>query len=418
MKNTAFSPQAIIMILICAVLLFSLSVLLPAFDERPLSTGSLFGPGSFSSSAIGHAGFYDVLRRLERPVERAVGDAPAAVGHDGTLIALEPEQELLDDNEYLLLDAPRLLLVLPKWQGFEHKTQARWIGRARLVPVTEAQGLLDIVAEKSFVIRQHWPLDFTVNELPFTPTGTGRAQLIRSEKMRPLVGTADGFLLGEIMHGGRRIWVLSDPDIMSNHGLGNGQNAAFMVALMDALRTTEGGSPQGPIVFEESLHGFRPPEWSPAKLLFRLPFAAVTTVVLASAVIMLLAGCGRFGAARPAKRPLDFGKAGLIANGARLLEHAGHQGVTLKSYIRMTVYSAALALHAPGRLKDRDLMEWLDRLGRARGVKISCAEIINEMSEIPDNGAGNARLFKCARRIYIWKGEILNGSGTGRINRQ
>jgi hypothetical protein len=192
-----------------------------------------------------------------------------------------------------------------------------------------------------------------------------------------------------------------------------------MLSLMDALRASDDGGGPAPIVFDETVHGFKAPDWSPTQLLFRLPFAAVTMLVLASALIMLLAGCGRFGAARAAARPLAFGKAGLIANGARLLEHAGHQGVTLKSYIRMAIYSSALALHAPGSLKDRALMQWLDRLGRARRVGISCAEIVDEMSAIHDGGgAGNARLFKCARLIYIWKGEILNGSGTGRINRQ
>lgn len=420
MKNTLFSPPALIMVLICAVLLFAASVLLPALDDRAVATGPMYAPGSFSSSAIGHAGLYDVLRRLERPVERAVGHTLSAVGEKGALIVAEPEMRYLDDEDALrLLQVPRLLLVLPKWRGVEDERRDRWIGRATPRPIKDAQTVLGLVTGEAWLDRAQWPLDFTVNELPFTPAGFGRVQLIRSAKLRPIVGTAEAMLVGELITGGQRVWVLSDPDIMANHGLGLGQNAAFMVSLLDALRLSDGGGTDAaPIVFDETVHGFQAPEWSPGRLLFRLPFAAVTMVTLAAALMMILAGCGRFGALRPAKRALDFGKLGLIANGARLLEHAGHQGVTLESYIKMTLYSTALALHAPARLNEAGLLAWLDRLGRGRNVATRVTEIMGAVSEIHDTKAGSARLYRYAREIYKWKGDIVHGSGTGRINRQ
>ncbi len=407
MRRAVFSPAALIMALICAVVLFALSVLLPAFDDSPPAAGEARGASSFSASAIGQAGFYDVLRRLGRPVTRSVGDSLALAGGTGALILAEPDVWRLEGEDWPG-QAPRLLLVLPKWRGHGRGRRPNWIDRATLRPLRDAQSALELATEQGRVVRRPWPPSFTVNELPFTPSGSGRIQLIHSEALRPVVAAGDGLLVGEIVDGGRRIWVLSDPDVMNNQGLGRGQNAAFMVALTDALRAADNGDIRVPLVFDETAHGFRPPEWSPLKLLFRFPFAVVTGLALFSALLMLLAGGGRFGAARPAPRPLDFGQAGLIANGARLLEYAGHQRVTLKSYIKMILYSSALALHAPGGLSDRDLAAWLDRLGRARKADSSCAEIMREASEIHDDTAGGLnRLYKCARRMYKWKGDIL-----------
>ena len=42
-------------------------------------------------------------------------------------------------------------------------------------------------------------------------------------------------LLGEIIDRGRRITVLSDPDIIENHGIGQGDNAALAVAAAHAI---------------------------------------------------------------------------------------------------------------------------------------------------------------------------------------
>ena len=49
-------------------------------------------------------------------------------------------------------------------------------------------------------------------------------------------------LIGEIVDSGRRIWVLSDPDIIANRGFGRGDNAALSVAVVDRLRANAGSS--------------------------------------------------------------------------------------------------------------------------------------------------------------------------------
>lgn len=419
MRKALFSPSAILLLIASGVALFALSVLLHAYDTEPLSTGRKSTPGSYSVSAIGHAGFYDVLKRMKRPVSRSVGNTRSMVGANGTLIVAEPELHRVDSEDGLtLMGVPRLLLVLPKRTGVEDAGNPDWISKADFVSVGTALQTLRLVDGGGEVIRTDWPSEWRVNGIGVTPTGPdGTLQLVRSTSMRTIVGGPGGILLGEIIDGNRRIWVLADPDVMANHGLGKGDNAAFMVALVDNLHGLGNNDPGALIVFDETLHGFQESEGTPVKLLFRFPFVIITVLVCCGAVLLALAGSSRFGPPLRSESMRDYGKAQLIDNGARLLDYAGHHAIMLKRYVRMSVRAVAQALHAPPGLDERALAAWLDRIGKARGVKGSCTEILHKIAgAAPDDAsdANLARLFECAREVHRWKGEILDGSTANR----
>ena len=55
-----------------------------------------------------------------------------------------------------------------------------------------------------------------------------------------LVVTQDEGLAGELRRGRHRILILSDPDLLSNHGLRRGDNAVLAVRLIDHLRPAGG----------------------------------------------------------------------------------------------------------------------------------------------------------------------------------
>ncbi len=418
-QNAPFSPAALGVLLASAAALFALSVLLSAFGGGEGSPGERAGPGSYSASALGQAGAYDMLKRLGRPVSRGLGRNLGRVGEHGTLILAEPDLSALRDEEGLaLLKAPRLLLVLPKWRGYPDPDRPAWIERAELLPQMAARQTLALVDGQGQVTRAAWPAKWPVNELGIAPAGADWAQLVRSSEMRPVVGTDEGMLVGEMERDDQVIWVLADPDIMANHGLGRGGNAAFLVALVDALRMTDNDDPAAPVVFDETGHGFGAAESNPLKLLFRFPFVVVTVLAGLAAALLVLAGAGRFGAPRAAPPVLDFGKAGLIDNGARLLDYAGHQADILERYVRLVVRSVGRELHAPAGLGGFALAEWLDRIGRARGVDASCQTLMVAMANLERNDPRNlSRLFGLARDIHHWKGEMLNGAPTRRRHR-
>jgi len=113
MNQSLFSSRAVILLIACATALAAASTLLHA---RGVTPGRQFSAeaNSHSISAIGHAGFYDLLRRLGRPVSRNAGNVPPATLARGTLIAAEPNIRYLQNANERLTGVSRLLLVLPK----------------------------------------------------------------------------------------------------------------------------------------------------------------------------------------------------------------------------------------------------------------------------------------------------------------
>ncbi len=380
------------------------------------STGADHRPGSFSVSAIGYAGFYDLLKQMDRPVTRGLGQARSLVGANGTLVVAEPDLWRLD-QEYRqnLIHFPRLLLVLPKWRGYPSEIKPAWIERAALVDLREVQKTLALVEAGGQLARQPWPTDWSVNKIGPRPEGAGQIQLIKSPVMTPVVALGEAILVGEIKAEGKIVWVVSDPDVLANHGLQKGRNAAFAVALIDRLRLMENDNPRALVVFDEAVHGFIQARDSFLKMVFRFPWAAVIILITLAAALLFWAGTGRFGAPRAPRPPLDFGKGRLIDNSARFLDFAGHHASVLQRYVKVVIRSAAEALHAPTGLDAGGQAAWLDQIGRARGVKRSSQNILqNSIMADSENKGDLARLFECAWDIHHWKGEILNGSAKSR----
>src|SRR3984957_4324899 len=195
-------------------------------------------------------------------------------------------------------------------------------------------------------------------------------QLVRGDRLRPIVGATQGMLVGEISDKDHKVWVLADPDIIANHGLAHAGNAALALALIKALR---GGD--GSVVFDETVHGFVVRPVSPFLLLFRFPFVVATAQGALAIALLLWATLGRFGAPQTAPPALRAGREGLLQNMAKLGEFTGHQDVMVKRYVQEPVRDAAYALHAPRELAGAGLLAWLQRVGLARGVTIDCEAV-------------------------------------------
>lgn len=411
MKHASFSRRAILALVAAAMILFCLSVVLEANTDVNLSSGQKSGPNAFSTSAIGHAGLYDVLRRLDRPVKRSIGNVLEMVGYYGVLVMAEPELnrfEATDGDK--LMSASTVLLVLPKWRGVPDAGYRAWISDADLKSVQTAEQTLNLVDGVGTVFRDEWPKSWDHNLLGIEPTGAGLVQLIKSDNIEPLVGNDDGILLGAVIDDdGGMIWVLSDPDIMSNAGIALGDNLDFMVKLFDDLSQYDVDDDYNyPIVFDETVHGFQQSNFSPLRLLFRFPMILVTILVCLAAVVFFLAGSARFGAARKAKQMLDFGKAGLIRNSARLLDYSGHHAEPMWRYIVMTIRTTGHALHAPTGLDDEALATWLDKIAKARGLPANCLAILSSAKQNSQQGTKNpGRLYQCVHDIHRWQNEMI-----------
>jgi hypothetical protein len=337
-------------------------------------------------------------------------------------VVAEPARQFVlgaNSGAYGLNDAKKLLLVLPKWRWMADPQKPSWVSEMREANISDAQAVLSLVTiDGSLLFRKNVSEAWTTNEFRFSPEISGVVQMLHhTEKMRTLVGDGDGALLAEIAEGGRIVWVLTDPDVMSNHGFMKGNNAAFMISVINSLSGTGNESSGGnaSIVFDETIHGFISENDSLLKMILSFPYAIVTGLGLISVVLLISAGAGRFGVPETADRALDFGKARLIDNGARLLDYGGHHAVTLGRYVRAAINETARALHVPEASNIVQTAERIDRIGKSRNVSVSCLSIVKDLASA--EGASRPDIFgmmKIARHVHRWKGEILNGSGVHR----
>lgn len=366
------------------------------------------GQNSFSRSAVGYEGLARLLYELDITVIRSRRDAPRAA-RNGLLIVAEPNLNYLPRTTLPQLpDAERILLVLPKWT-YQQGAQAGWIEMAFPIPLFVVQNTLRLASDDAKLERFKKKIRWKENKVGVEPPSFARdIQLIQAKSgIRPLVAAKEGILLGETEKDGKKVWVLSDPDMLSNQAFGkDGGKIAFAVALINLL--SEGG----PVVFDETVHGFSSPASHAAQMLFEFPYNMIALQILAGLALLLWGAMGRFGIPEKVPEPLMAGKEGLVGNVAHLMEFAGHEKLIIQRYIDNTIREAALHLHAPKDLSQSERIAWLQRIGKDRGVTRDPRDIMTRADRLIARwGAANiSQLSAIAQEMQRWKQEIIDGS--------
>jgi hypothetical protein len=401
-RDSLFSPRLLVGWIVAAIITFAVSLYLMGSNELG---GDTTGPSSFSRSAIGYAGLAEVLQRLGIDVVKSRDDSLGTLTAKSVLVIAEPRPGAKTERIMrTLLTADTILLVLPKWSGRPSRKKPGWLGEAELIPSVAIEWALHLVAPKAEMLQVE-KAAWQTNTFAVEPTLDAPIDLIRGAGLRPLIGSADAMLLGELTDHNRTVWILSDPDVVANHGLPRAGNAALAAAMIERLHNGAGR-----VVFDETIHGFAGVPTNPLALLVRFPFVIATLLGAMTVALLLWASLGRFGAPQPAPPPLNAGRQTLLQNIAKLVEFTGHQDMMIKRYVLETVRDVGRQLHAPRGLSGAGLVAWLQRVGAARGVDIDCAALVGEAERLADGRRrGAASSVRLARDIYRWRGEIVDG---------
>jgi hypothetical protein len=403
--SPVFAQRTVAWLLAVGGLSFAAAMLLIVFGDELLPT-STAGANAYSESAIGHKAFAETLQQLGIPVLVSRNDSLERAGPRDLLVVAEPPVQQAEDA-YLqdLVDGDRVLLVLPKWLAVPDQVNRRWAGRVMRIPPAGSQDILRIVARGAAVESVEPRPAWRANRFGRQPT-LAQPQLMTTDRLTPLIDSDRGMLLGEATEGYGRVWVLSDPDLISNHGLRQGDNAVIAVGIIQALLP-----PGGTVIIDEVIHGFRrdPNVW---RALFEFPIIIITINALIAAAVLIWAASGRFGSPVRAEPPLKAGKTTLVENAAGLLRFGGHAGEILGRYLAVTFGDVARRVHAPGQLGDTALDQWLERVGKARQVRATPAALRREaeLATVPGR-ADDRRLLHVAHELYRWKQEMLDGPG-------
>lgn len=392
-----FSVRLIAGWLAAAALTCAASLALLVRDAGTVRHPDEAGPTIYSRSALGYAVLFRTLEELGIPAGDNTAESLARTGVAVVVIA-EPnhDKNALAHVREVLQHARAVLLVLPKRRGKPDMDRPGMLRRDTLVPLDDVQSVVELVDERATVKRYARAQAWSARP-PLASAPTTRApQLVHGGVLQPLLSSSDGILVGEIDRGDRRIVVVSDPDILANHGLARGDNALIAVALVRSLR---GGG--GRVVFDEVPHGFVSRPLGIVRLLLTFPFVLVTVQIALAAALLLWSAAGRFGAPKPREATLPLGKRSLIEGGSRLLAFAGRLSFVLDRYAETVLRETAARLHAPRGLTSAELVAWFDRTGRPAPAVAAGA------AAAPDEPAALA----AAQSMYRWRNDALDEPG-------
>jgi len=407
-----FAQRTIVWLFAVGGLSFLCTIVLVVFGEDLLPTSTVQA-NAYSQSAIGHMAFVETLRALGIPVLVSRSDSALKAGPNDLVIVAEPPAEQKDD-EYLLglLEADRVLLVLPKWVAAADFTNRQWAKQVYRLPSENADDILHIVASHGSTKIVQREIGWRSNRFG-GEASLAQPQLMTADGLMPIIDSNLGVLLGEAEDSYGRLWVLSDPDLISNQGLKHGDNAVIAVGVVQELLPA-GGS----VIVDEVIHGFRrdPSVW---RALFEFPIIIITINAFAAVAVLLWSATGRFGSPIPSEPPLKAGKTTLIGNAAGLLQFGGHSVEILGRYLTVTFADVASRVHAPAQLAGAALDQWLERIGKARHVRAAPAQLRREAELATAAGrADDRRLLHIARDLHRWKREMLHGSGDDSLGRR
>jgi hypothetical protein len=381
---------------------------------------SVFGPDvagvssaradSFSRSALGHHAFVRLLRALDVPVFVSRFDSGGRAGRGALLVLLEPRLtgSALRDADALLrtVSGPgRALVVLPKWHGTEDPERPGWIAQAALLPEEVAAAVLDAFNLDGEIVRPAAPPTNWRTELTRVGPDLPYPQLLSAQRLRGLVTCDQGILFGYVNMYWGTLYVLADPDLFSNHGLGRGANAALTLRILEVAR-----SRRETVVVDETFHGHLQ-EPSVFRALFDFPLVLATLQALLTMGVLLWAAMGRFGAPAPFRPALEPGKEFLIGNIASLLRFGGQSVHVLQRYLRGAQAEVGRRLHLPARLSATDAREWLRQVGAQRRVSVRLEKLEEEVGKATRRRR-NERVLPIAERIYRWREEMIHGPGS------
>jgi hypothetical protein len=410
-----FSGRTLMAIVTVGILAFVGILYLEVFADAGDPTFEV-SPTTYSSSALGHKALLETLRRLRVPVVVSRFKSGEKAGRGSLLMLLEPRDAKTPDN---LIggfgNVPHGLLVLPKWTGRPDQRKPNWIGTMDPVSIDSVEAILKEAQLDGTIRRLEGTFTVDVPDLGGTIELTD-PQVIVGSALKPIVTLQGGTLIGETTHGAGRQWVLSDPDVISNHGIDEADNAVVAVTMIDRLRPSG-----GVVIFDETIHGF---EQRPnlMKSALELPFGIVTLSAVIAILLAVWAGMKRFGRAQADGRALQPGKVTLIRTAADLLHQAGRRGgaveLVLTRYLRAQVADMMTQLNGPRGLDERRQVAWLDDLARARAPRARLRPLADAIEAASRAGSTDpARALRLAADLHAWKQEYLYGLGKSSFHR-
>ncbi|MGZ8305162.1 MAG: hypothetical protein ACXWU6_00995 [Allosphingosinicella sp.] len=388
----AFRPATIILVVAIGIVAFAGMLILGAYAPD-LRSGRNGGAHALSNAATGYSGIVQLAR--------ATGRNPLILRNETfldteNLVVLTPETGATEMGEVLARRTTRpTLVVLPKWNTVPDQARTGWVRSRGLRPAWDPERVL--APAHPLRVQRHrgggTPLRTVSGHAPpeLRFRAPGPLQTVSGPGLNPIVPDAAGRAV-LVQFGSQPLYLLADPDLLSNRGMADRRQAGAALAMLDYLNSTGAKS----ITFDVTLNGLGQTR-SPLRLMFDPPFLAATLAIAAALLLAGLQAISRFGPPRSPERAIAFGKAALIDNAAALVRQARREAGLGGRYAEMIRDKAVTVFAVPARLRDQAVTDYLDKLdGR---------ESFSALASAAAGARGREELLAAAQALHRWQGE-------------
>ena len=318
------------------------------------------------------------------------------------------------------------LVVLPKWRA---AAAGEGVAAPKtLIPVALYRSLLNQIGLTSVTLHrakaefqmQPWQVGGTI--ALFAPQTFDPATFLATA-CRPRVLFGDNVLVAACAGSDNApdLWILSDPDLMNNHGLTLGQNAAAAVKLIKLLQADT-----RPVYLDTSVEILttndqtarekRPYTRSGTDLarFFAPPFTLLWPMGIILLALLCWRGALRFGPVRPEDPGgIHHAKSAAIATRARLIRLAGHDAQMVADFVQSDLQRVAGATFGPGRGEPARLFALLARRDPAQTASLRA---VTEALTHPRTTLGPAELTRLLSTYRILLESLTHGPVADRVS--
>lgn len=387
-----FRTATIMLVVAIGIVAFAGMLILGAYAPD-LRSGRNGGSHALSNAATGFSGIVQLARATGRDprIQRS-----ELFLDTKDLVVLTPDSGSTEMGAVLARRSTKpTLVVLPKWQTVPDPVRTGWVRARGLRPPWDPERTLapahplKVQRHRSGGSRLEAVPGHAPPELRFIAPGP--LQTVSGAGLKPIVTDGAGrVVLAQL--GSQPLFLLADPDLLSNRGMSDRRQAGAALAMLDFLNAPGSKS----IVFDVTLNGLGQTR-SPLRLMFDPPFLAATLAITAALLLAGLQAISRFGPPRHPERAIAFGKAALIDNSAALVRQARREAGLGGRYAEMIRDKAVTVFGVPARLRDGAVTDYLDKLdGRSSFSALASAAAEARSRE---------ELLAAAQALHRWQGE-------------
>ncbi len=394
-----FKGRTVLIMIAVGVLAFAGLAVLSVYAPS-LRSGNDGGAHSLSKSAVGFGGAVKLFRSMGDPVIVSRGDTPG-LARSGLMIITPSPAHDARAIKAVAFDGRRLV-VMPKWIYGPNPTRPGWVLKGEVLPIAELEkeGVLAAYARTAALQRRKGVTRPTLrfaDGRALTAGPVDQFQTLQADGLVALISDDRGDVILARTRD-RKVYILSDPDLLNTMGLKSLETARAADAMVDLVR------PAGPLIFDVSLHGFKRSR-NLLALALEPPFLGGTLCLVAAALLAGIAAAIRFGPIRRPVPPYAMGKGALVENTAGLIRMARREHRMAEGYARLCRDLAARAVGAPRQLEPAQLDAFLDRLSAQRG-----APLLTDLITAAREARGLPDLIAVARNLYDWRLEMTRAS--------